>query len=58
MSIENEITALLFKAEPLRLLPDDEPSELGKIVDRINELRALQAKGATKAQAAVDEKPV
>lgn len=47
MTIEDEIAALLAKAEPLRLLPDDEPAKapLTAIVDRINELRADQAAG-------------
>ena len=45
MLIEDKINALLAKAEPLRQILEDEPSELAAIVDQINELRALQAAG-------------
>jgi hypothetical protein len=41
MTIEDQIAALLDKAEPLRVR--DENGELGAIVDQINALRALQA---------------
>lgn len=44
MTIEDQIAALLIKAEPLRA--NDENGELGAIVDQINALRALQADGA------------
>ena len=46
MTIEDQIAALLTRAEPLRCLPDDEASEVGAIVEQINRLRALQAGGA------------
>jgi hypothetical protein len=44
MTIEEQIQALLDKAAPLRLLPDDEAEAAGlpKIVDSINALRAVQ----------------
>ena len=43
MTIEEQITALLAEAEPLRLLPDPEAEAAGlpALVDRINKLRAL-----------------
>ena len=42
MNIEDQITALLAKAEPLRLLDDIEAEAqcLGRIVEQINALRA------------------
>lgn len=45
MTIEDQITALLAEAEPLRLLPDEEAEAKGLpgIVDKINALRAEQA---------------
>ena len=45
MTIEDQITALLAKAEPLRLLDDIEAETqgLGRIVEQINALRAEQA---------------
>ena len=43
MTIEDQIAALLIKAEPLRA--NDENGELGAVVDQINALRALQAGG-------------
>jgi hypothetical protein len=45
MTIEEEITALLDKAEPLRCLPEDEPAKapLAGIITEINRLRAIQA---------------
>ena len=45
MTLEDEIMALLAKAEPLRCLPDDEPAKrpLTAMVDQINALRAKQA---------------
>ena len=49
MTIEDQIAALLVKAEPLRLLPETEQDELGAIVDRSNALRALQAAGVVDA---------
>lgn len=51
MTIEDQITALLAQAEPLRCLPDDEPAKapLAGMVDEINRLRALQAAGHTEA---------
>lgn len=49
MTLEDQIAALLVKAEPLRLLPEMEQDELGAIVDHINRLRALQAAGVVDA---------
>lgn len=45
MTIEDQITALLSEAEPLRALSEDDPAKepLGAIVDEINRLRAIQA---------------
>ena len=45
MNIEDQITALLAEAEPLRCLPQDDPAALplAGIVDEINRLRAIQA---------------
>ena len=42
MNTEDQITALLAEAAPLRLLPDEEAEAAGlpKLVDRINALRA------------------
>ena len=50
---EDEIQALIAEAEPLRGLEEDDPARdvLGRIVDEINRLRALQAK----AQKLADE---
>lgn len=47
MTIEDQIAALLAQAEPLRALPDEEAEAAGlpALVDRINALRAFQAKG-------------
>lgn len=47
MTIEEQIAALLAKAEPLRALPaeDAEAAGLGKLVEQVNRLRAHQAKG-------------
>lgn len=47
MSIEKTIAALLDKAAPLRLLPDDEAEAAGLqgIILEINSLRAKQARG-------------
>jgi hypothetical protein len=44
-SIEDQITALLAEAKPLRSVPTDDPlaDKLGRIVDQINALRAIQA---------------
>lgn len=44
MTLEDQIAALLAKAEPLRALPDEEAEAAGlpKIVDAINALRAKQ----------------
>lgn len=44
MTIENQIAELIAQAEPLRALPDVEAEAKGlpAIVDRINELRAVQ----------------
>ena len=46
MTIDEQITALLAQAEPLRALPaeDGEAAGLGKLVDQINWLRAQQDK--------------
>ena len=43
MTVEQEIAELLAQAEPLRALSDEESEKagLGKLVDRINALRAL-----------------
>ena len=51
MTIQEQIDALLAKAAPLRLLPDDEAeaAHLPQIVESINELRARQARGVTEA---------
>lgn len=48
MTIEDQITALLAQAEPLRLLPDVEAEAKGlpRIVDAINALRAAQSSGS------------
>lgn len=45
MTIEDQIQALLAKAEPLRCLPDLEGEQMGlpALVDQINALRAKQA---------------
>lgn len=45
MTIEQDIEALLAKADDLRPLPEDEPSKtpLAGIIDQINKLRAIQA---------------
>lgn len=47
MTIEDQITALIAQAEPLRLLPDAEGESMGLpgIVEQINALRAEQAAG-------------
>ena len=47
MTLEARIEALLEQAAPLRLLPDAEAEAKGlpKIVEQINELRALIASG-------------
>ena len=47
MTIDEQITALLAQAEPLRALPaeDGEAAGLGKLVDQINRLRARQDNG-------------
>ena len=47
MTIEDQIQALLAKAEPLRCLPDPESEQMGlpALVDEINALRAKQARG-------------
>lgn len=46
MTIEQEIAALLAKAEPLRALPEWEQGTAGlaAIVEQINALRAIQAR--------------
>lgn len=46
MTIEQEIAALLAKAEPLRALPEWEQGAAGlaSIVEQINALRAIQAR--------------
>lgn len=56
MTIEDQIAALLDQAAPLRALPEDEESELGAIVDRINALRALQAAAGAAMGNAIDAK--
>lgn len=45
MTLDDEISALLARAEPLRCLPDLEAERmgLGKLVEQINALRAKQA---------------
>lgn len=53
MNIEDQITALLAEAEPLRYLPIEEQGALAGIVDRINALRAIQGQ-AQDAQAEAD----
>lgn len=53
MLIEDRINALLAKAEPLRGIADDEPSELPALVDEINRLRALQAAGRVELDEAI-----
>lgn len=55
MTLEDQIQALLAKAEPLRALPDDEPAKdpLGGLVEEINALRALQD-AATRGLADID----
>jgi hypothetical protein len=45
VTLEDQITALLAEAAPLRCLPEEEQGALGAVVDEINRLRALQAKG-------------
>lgn len=47
MNIEDQIAALLDEAEPLRGHSEDDPrsDKLGKLVDRINTLRAMQERG-------------
>lgn len=54
MTIEDQITALLAKAEPLRCLPDEEAEARGlpAIVDKINALRNMKP-GLTAEQKAV-----
>lgn len=44
MTLEDQITALLAEAEPLRCLPDEEAEEKGlpKLVEQVNALRKLQ----------------
>jgi hypothetical protein len=54
MTLEDQISALLLEAAPLRCLPEMEQGELGAIVDRINALRALQAAGVVDA---VEQEP-
>jgi hypothetical protein len=51
MTLDEQITALLAKAEPLRLLPDGEAEEAGlpTVVNQINALRARQARGEVDA---------
>lgn len=58
MTIEDQITALLAQAEPLRLLPDAESEAQGlpRIVDAINALRAAQAGGQVDAEVVPDHK--
>jgi hypothetical protein len=48
MTHQDEIDALLTEAAPLRLLPDDEAEAKGlpALVDKINRLRAVQARDA------------
>lgn len=60
MTIEQEIAALLAKAEPLRCLPEDEPakSPLVGIIDEINRLRAVQSEPGYVPGAAVPAAPV
>ncbi len=57
MNIETEIAALLAEADKLRPLPDDEPAKvpLTAIVDKINKLRAVQAKDTSQAPKATVE---
>ena len=47
MTIEEQITALLTEAEPLRLLPDPEAEAAGlpALVEKINWLRKCQSLG-------------
>lgn len=56
LSVEQEINALLDKAAPLRALPEDEQGELAAIVDRINELRAIQANSRDALDEAIAER--
>jgi hypothetical protein len=58
MTLEDQITALLAEAEPLRLLPDEEAEARGlpALVERINLLRGMQlTQGAAAVQQALDE---
>ncbi len=50
MTIEEQIAALHAKAEPLRLLPDEEAEALG-LPGLVNQINALRAKQATEAHA-------
>lgn len=55
MSTEKQIQALLDKAAPLRLLPEDQQDGLGAIVEQINALRAKQAGGEVEISTEVIE---
>lgn len=56
-SIEKDIAALAAQADPLRVLPEDEPAKtpLAALVDQINALRAKQARLALEMGALQDE---
>jgi hypothetical protein len=45
MTLQDQIEALLAEAAPLRLMADDTPeaAKLGRLVDKINALRAQQS---------------
>jgi hypothetical protein len=61
MTLEEQITELLVQAAPLRLLAGDDPEAepLAGIVDKINALRAEQAKaGPVAVVAKVADEPV
>lgn len=57
MTIEDQITALLAEAAPLRCLPQDDPAALplAGIIDEINRLRAIQAGAPVRAEPAPPE---
>lgn len=59
MTIEDQIAALLAQADPLRGLDDDDGAKipLAGIVDEINRLRAMQAKGSGSFEHEPDELP-
>lgn len=60
MTLDEQITALLQEAKPLRGLPDDEAEARGlpALVGRINALRALQAGHSGAVETVVDVDPL